>query len=150
MNKLSDYFTKESVRIDVEAANAEAAIRSCGTLLLKAGKIEPSYIEAMIDVYHKLGPYIVIAPGIAFPHAKPGPEVKEPCIAFCRLKRPVRFGHPQNDPVRYLFALGGVNETDHIGMLRLLSGFLMKDSNLEALALVKDEIEFMDLLGKEV
>lgn len=35
------------------------------------GCIKESYIDAMVNTVKNMGPYIVIAPGIAMPHAAP-------------------------------------------------------------------------------
>ena len=39
--------------------------------MVDAGFTEPTYTEAMIDVVRDMGPYIVLAPGLAMPHARP-------------------------------------------------------------------------------
>ena len=44
----------------------------------------------MVDEH---GPYIVIAPGLALAHARPGPEVLADGLAVVTLAEPVPFGH---------------------------------------------------------
>lgn len=52
-------------------------MRIGGELLEKSGAIEPRYIDAMINTVKEIGPYIVIAPGIAMPHARPEAGAKK-------------------------------------------------------------------------
>ena len=145
---LSDYLKENVVVINASAKDAVDAIRISGQLLVDAHKVAPQYVESMIEVYRDLGPYIVIAPGIALPHSKPCDLVYETCMSFCLLKEPIVFNHADNDPVRYLFALGGKNEFDHLEMLQELSRFLMDKSNIDALSNIKNKDEFMALIKK--
>lgn len=145
---LKKYLNRDLVEINLEVTTPVEAIRAAGELLVSSNKVNAHYVEDMVNVFKTLGPYIVIAPGIAFPHSKPSADVNETCVSFCSLKHPINFGHPNNDPVKYIFALGGKNETDHIEMLKELSAFLMEDSNLEALSVIKNKDEFIQLLEK--
>ena len=145
---LDKYLNKDVIEIDLDVDTPIDVIRHAGQLLVNANKVKLQYIEDMVNVYQNLGAYIVIAPGIAFPHSKPSEDVNETCVSFCSLKKPMNFGHPMNDPVKFIFALGGKNETDHIEMLRELSEFLMEDSNLTALSKLEDKDEFIQLLKK--
>lgn len=145
---LSDYFNRDVIAINVDAENAVEAIKITGQLLVDAHKVAPVYVENMIAVYKDLGPYIVIAPGIALPHSKPCNDVYETCISFCKLKTPIKFNHPDNDPVQFLFGLGGRNEHDHLEMLKELSAFLMDKSNIDTLSEIEDKDAFIKLLKK--
>lgn len=131
---LSDILTKDVVALDVEGLETpEAVIEYCGKLLEKAGKIKHEYTQKMVEAFHTIGPYIVMAPGIAMPHARPSGDVLEPCVCFVRLKQPVKFNHPSNDPVKLVFALGGVAQDGHLDVLEAISGLLGNDDNLEKL-----------------
>ncbi len=119
------------VLLDASANNPESAIRQAGSMLVEGGKVEPSYVEAMVGAYKELGAYIVIAPGIAVPHARPDQGVNEQCLSLLRLKEPMVFGHPTNDPVQLVCAIGGVDKSVHIRMLRALSEVLGDEDKLQ-------------------
>jgi mannitol/fructose-specific phosphotransferase system IIA component (Ntr-type) len=121
------------VLLDAEANSAEEAIRLAGDLLVQAGKVDPEYVDAMVKGYLDIGPYIVLAPGIAIPHARPEHGVKEQCISLVRLNQPVVFGHPTNDPVRLVCAIGGVDNTGHIRMLQALADILGDSQKLQGI-----------------
>jgi mannitol/fructose-specific phosphotransferase system IIA component (Ntr-type) len=61
----------ESVKDWVEA------VKLSGSLLAVDGIVEERYINAMVEVIKELGPYAVIAPGVAIPHARPEDGAKE-------------------------------------------------------------------------
>ncbi|MFB6469246.1 PTS sugar transporter subunit IIA [Cytobacillus sp. Hz8] len=128
--------------LEVEANNAEEAIRKAGSLLVKEKKVEERYIDAMVQGYKEVGPYIVLAPFIAVPHARPEHGVIEQSVSLIRLKEPVVFGHPTNDPVQLVCAICGTDSTSHIGMLQSLSAILGSKEKLEIIlnANAKDEI----------
>jgi hypothetical protein len=67
---LKDLMPVERIALDVEAPDWRGAIRVSGQLLVDARIAEPRYVEAMIRIAEELGPYIVIAPHIALPHAR--------------------------------------------------------------------------------
>ncbi|TZE82959.1 BglG family transcription antiterminator [Calorimonas adulescens] len=124
---LNDLLTEKTIKLNVEVDNWEEAIREGGKLLLEAGKIEARYIDAMIKTAKQLGPYIVIAPGIAMPHARPEDGVKEVGMSLITLRTPVNFGHRQNDPVKIVVCLCAVDNNSHIKALSQLVKFLSSE-----------------------
>ena len=140
---LTDILTKDVVRLDVEGLTTpEEVIHFSGQLLVNSGKVKETYIEKMEEAFHDLGPYMVMAPGIAMPHARPS----EPCISFIRLKEPVSFHHPFNDPVRLVFALGGVENDSHLALLQELGKFLEDDNVRERLLTITSYGELEKLI----
>jgi mannitol/fructose-specific phosphotransferase system IIA component (Ntr-type) len=96
--------------------------------LYETGAVAHEYIEAMVKVAEELGPYIVIAPGIALPHARSEAGAIQTALSFVKLADPVNFGNPDNDPVRLVFALAAVDNTAHTVALQALAElFLSKD-----------------------
>lgn len=123
--------SEEVIRLDAHAESPIDAIRIAGNLLVQAGKIEQAYVESMVRAFQELGAYFVIAPGIALPHSRPDESVKEVCLSLVRLKQPVVFGHPKNDPVRLVCAIAGVDKKAHIQMLRSLASILSDGAKLD-------------------
>ncbi|MCV4231504.1 PTS sugar transporter subunit IIA [Virgibacillus sp. LDC1] len=119
------------IALDVEAETAEEAIRLAGELLAKAGAAEERYADAMVKSYRDRGPYFVLAPHIALPHARAEDGVKEASVSLIKLKKPVVFGHAANDPVQLVFALGGSSSSEHIAMLRKLTTLLSSPGSIE-------------------
>ena len=106
-----------------------------GSLLVEQESIEERYITAMIDAVKTLGPYIVIAPGIAIAHARPEDGAKKIGISLVRLKPPVEFGSKNNDPVDLVFGLSALDHDSHIDVLRDLAGILQNKEIIEVVRL---------------
>lgn len=122
--------TESHICLDRPCADWESAIRAAGDLLVQAGDVEPGYVDAMVAMVHHLGPYIVVAPGIAMPHAVPGGVVHRVCLSLVRLAEPIAFGHKQHDPVDLVFALGGLPDESHLTMLTQLMRLFQEPERL--------------------
>lgn len=118
------YLPDEAFALDVEAKDWREAIRLSGARLEAAGFATPAYTEAMIETVEKMGPYIVIAPGLALAHSRPSQEVLETGLSWVRLSTPVEFGNPDNDPVSLVIGLAGRNEDEHIQVMSAIAGAL--------------------------
>ena len=113
MTALTDLLSRDAVSLDVEADDWRAAVTAAGALLTATGVATDEYTHEMIASVDEKGPYIVIAPGFAFAHARPSPAVLRTGMSWVRLARPVAFGHPTNDPVDLVVALAATDATAH-------------------------------------
>lgn len=60
------------IEVDVECTDWKDAIRRSAEQLVDQGYIEDRYVDAMIESVNEYGPYIVLSPGFAMPHAESG------------------------------------------------------------------------------
>lgn len=121
---LSQLLAIKAIRIGASAQDWRAAVRLSGDALVASGATEPAYTDEMIATVEQLGPYIVIAPGIALAHSRPSPAVHHAGISLVTLSHPVKFGHRQNDPVGLVVGLAAVDEEGHMTALATLAEFL--------------------------
>lgn len=142
MINLRDLIRPEIVDVDVEAQTWQEAVLAAGRLLVDDGAVEDRFPEAMVRVAKEFGPYIVVAPGIALPHARPEDGVIKASIAVARLKQTVNFGNPDNDPVYLLVALAAVDHEQHIQGLSELAKVLGDDEKIDQIKAcsTKDEL----------
>jgi PTS system ascorbate-specific IIA component len=126
---LSDYLTEKVIRLHVAAGTWQDAVWAAGSLLVADGKCTLGYIAAVDE----MGPYMVLAPGLALAHARPENGVLAMGISLVTLAQPVEFGSEDNDPVSLVIAFGGVDHTSHLGMLASLANFLGDDGRRAAL-----------------
>lgn len=141
-------FLEESlVAFDIEASSPEEAIRVAGKLLVDEGTTESNYVEAMVKSYQKNGPYFVLAPQIAIPHARPEDGVKEASVSFVRFKNPIAFGSEMNDPVKIVFALGASSSEEHLLILQKLIMLLSSNENVEKLLTITSYQQFKEIIG---
>ncbi len=109
-----DYLLKnKTVELNVEATDWIDAIRKGGRLLVDSGCVEPKYVEAMVSGCVRNGPYVVIGPGIAMPHARPENGVLATGYALVTLKRGVEFGDAENDPIDVLVFMAAKDQATH-------------------------------------
>ncbi|MCP3422635.1 PTS sugar transporter subunit IIA [Nocardioides pinisoli] len=131
MTALSDLLTHETIALDETAEDWQDAIRVAGRLLESAGVTEPEYTQSMVDSVHENGPYIVLAPGFAFPHARPSEAVHRTGMSWVRLASPVEFGSRANDPVTLVVALAATDTSTHQQAMASLATVLT-DTSLRA------------------
>jgi mannitol operon transcriptional antiterminator len=131
-SRLADLLTEETIGLDLEAADWRDAVRLAGSLLLQTGSIAGTYIEGMIRTVEEIGPYMVVAPGIALAHARPEDGVRNICMSLVRLSSPVEFGSTANDPVDLVFAFGAIDKEAHLQVLRELAMFLQDEETIAA------------------
>ena len=130
---LRDSFPREAVRVGVESEDWRDAVRRAGTLLVDTGAATDGYVEAIIDAVEEMGPYIVLAPGIAIAHARPEDGATAVGFSLVRLANPVVFGSRNNDPVDLVFAFASPDKSQHVAALSTLAEFIETGSNLERL-----------------
>lgn len=123
---LSSVLAPEAVVAHAPAITWEDALRAAGDALVRSGATTDEYTNEMIEAVRTLGPYIVIAPGIALAHARPSPAVLHVGVSIVTLAEPVEFGQPTNDPVDLVVGLAATDHDAHLEVMRglamLLSG----------------------------
>lgn len=143
---LDDVVRPEVVRIGVEARTREEAIRAVGRILVECGIAEERYTDAMLSVCNQLGPYVVLVPGVAIPHAAPEDGALDIGLAIAVLAQPVRFGHAENDPVHTVIAFASPDQNQHIGVLSALARFLGDPERCKRMAGAHSAQDVVDLL----
>ncbi|WP_017536816.1 MULTISPECIES: PTS sugar transporter subunit IIA [Nocardiopsis] len=135
---LSTLLPVEAIVTGIAAEDWRAAIRAAGELLVAGGAVTADYTEQMQAAVEEYGPYIVIAPGLALAHARPGEAVLRTGMSWAHLARPVPFGHPQNDPVELVIGLAAVDHDGHSGALSRLARMLGDTERLRALMRIRE------------
>ncbi len=98
-----EYIVENKAAIcNLDVDNWEEAIIKGGQILLDNKAAKPEYLTTIIKKCKVNGPYIVIAPGIAMPHARPEEGALALGYGLVTLKNPVVFNDPDNDPISLL------------------------------------------------
>ena len=145
--KLADLLTEDTIMVKASISDWKDAIRKSGELLVRAGAAEPKYIDAMIKFCEEHQAYIVIAPGIAIPHARPEDGMKKVGFSLITLEKPVKFGNPVNDPVDLVIALGAPDNKSHIKALAQLAEMLANEKILKGLRNAKTKKEVLKIVN---
>lgn len=120
----------DRIVLDHGASSWEDAIRAAGQILVDADIAEAEYIDAMIGVVNRLGAYIVLAPGVALGHARPGDGANALGFSLVRLAEPVEFGAGNKDPVDLVFAFASPDDQVHLKALGAFADFVGTTDNL--------------------
>ncbi|CAM3545539.1 Ascorbate-specific phosphotransferase enzyme IIA component [Vibrio aerogenes CECT 7868] len=102
-----------SIKLQASAANWREAVKIGTDMLITSGAIKSEYHEAIIQSVEALGPYIVIAPQLALPHARPENGVIHTAFALVTLENPVQFDG-EDEPVDVLITLAGSSSDEHM------------------------------------
>jgi ascorbate PTS system EIIA or EIIAB component len=124
-----------------------AAVREVGRALMRSGSTRSEYADRMIAVIEEFGAYVVVAPGLALAHARPGPDVRREGLAVVTLARPVSFGHPHNDPVRVVVGLAVSNAEEHVASVAKLANAFNDRGIVGRIARATSADEVRDILG---
>ena len=126
--------TADAIELGALAADWRAAVRVAGDVLARAGIATPAYADEMIRMIEEHGPYVVIAPGLALAHARPGPAVLSDGLAIVTLASPVNFGHPHNDPVSVVLGLAIATADEHLAAVAELANVFNDSTAITDLA----------------
>lgn len=143
---LTDMLTVDRIQAQSQAADKQEIIRMAGRMLVDAGLAEEEYIQGMLDMCEEFSSYIVIMPGVAMPHARPERGAKKPGLALLTLREPVRFGHPENDPVQMVVGLCAPDKTAHLVAMRELSKLLCEEDKVEQIFNAATSQEIYDII----
>lgn len=110
-----------------------------GSCLVESKRTSHLYTAEMIAAFEELGPYMVVAPGIALAHGRPSESVLDTGLSLVTLANPVVFGSLANDPVSIIFGLAAKDHDGHIDLLAALSEFLMDEVKVNLLLKATNE-----------
>ena len=136
-----------AIRVGAHAVDWRGAVRTAGDALTRSGATRASYADRMIGVIEEFGAYVVIAPGLALAHARPGPDVLHGGLSVVTLVEPVAFGHPHNDPVRVVVGLAVSSAEEHVASVAELANAFNDATVIERLAAAGTADEVRALLG---
>ena len=89
--RLIDYFPEASISIKAVAKNWQEAIDFSMASLLANHYVNANYIQAIKDSTINNGPYYILAPGVAMPHARPECGALKTGMSLTLLKQEVQF-----------------------------------------------------------
>jgi PTS system ascorbate-specific IIA component len=137
--------TSDFVQMVDEISNWEEAIIKSATPLLKEGFIEQSYVDAMIDSVKEFGPYIVIAPNIAMPHARPEKGANKAGFSLMKLEKPVYFSEQEEHKAQLLITLACADSNTHIEMIEFIVTVLSDEEKYNAVLEAKTIDEILNI-----
>ncbi|TCL02031.1 MULTISPECIES: PTS sugar transporter subunit IIA [Sodalis] len=130
---LAKWLTAERIAIVEQVVDWRGAIELSARPLLSEGAIAPGYIQAIFASHEAIGPYYVLAPGLAMPHARPEEGVNRTALSLLHIRQGVSFGSLENDPVHVVILLCAQNGDEHLSMISQLAELFSNEEDLQAL-----------------
>jgi len=136
-----------SIKLQQSCVSWRETFELAGLGLVESSRTTSAYTNEMIQAFEELGPYMVIAPGIALAHGRPSESVLETGLSLVTLSTPVAFGSTSNDPVSLVIGLAAVNHDSHIDLMAALSELLMSEDTVNSLLRATNESEVRSYLS---
>ncbi|NCC64392.1 MAG: PTS ascorbate-specific transporter subunit IIA [Spirochaetia bacterium] len=151
MNFLTFIKEHRTVICNLKVDSWEDAILKGGKVLTDTNSVRPEYLSAIIKKCKQYGPYIVIAPGIAMPHARPEEGALALGYGIVTLKDPVLFNDPDNDPIKLLIFLAAPNAKEHNEVAVCQIADLCDDEEIvTALLNARNEEEIISIISERI
>ena len=115
--------------------------------MVREGCVLREYVDECIRMSSR---YMVITKHVALPHAKPEAGALSCAMGIGVLKNPVSFGVPENDPVKYIFALSAVNNSSHLGAMAELVQLFNDSAFFRMLDTVSTPSEVMEYIRRHL
>jgi len=140
---LNKWIFEQTIQLHDSMENWPQALEICARPLLEMNVIAPEYITAIVEQHQKLGPYYVLAPGLAMPHARPEEGAKGLGLSLLKLKEGISFGAGEFDPVDVIVMLAAPDKHSHIEMISALAELFSSDEDMAQLhvATAREEIK---------
>lgn len=145
---LTQLLTREVISIEAGARDWRHAIELATAPLLANGTIEPSYVAALYRSYEELGPYYVLGPGLAMPHARPEDGVNRLGLGLTVLKEGVKFDSEGNDPIHLLITLAASDSNSHVETIAQLAELFMNAEDVAAIIAADTQDDILRILAR--
>lgn len=130
---ITTWLPAENIQIVDSVSDWKKAITIAAQPLLVKKAITEDYIKAIFNSHHELGPYYVLAPGLAMPHARPEQGAIKNGLSLLHIKQGVSFDADENDPIYVVIMLCALSGDEHINMITSLADIFSDDERLQAL-----------------
>lgn len=111
MNLKQAFIDNNSIRLGESAKTWQEAVKKSVLPLIDSGAVKEEYYQAIIDSTQKYGPYYILMPGMAMPHARPEAGVIRDAFSLITLTESVTFSDGKE--VQVLVALAATSSAIH-------------------------------------
>lgn len=111
MNLTKAFKENNSIRLGLSAKTWQEAVKLSVDPLIESGAVTEKYYENIIASTEEHGPYYVLMPGMAMPHAMAGEGVRRDSFSLVTLTEPVTFSDEKE--VSVLLCLAATSPAIH-------------------------------------
>ncbi|WP_137145125.1 PTS mannitol transporter subunit IICBA [Mycolicibacterium sp. CR10] len=125
----TDALALESIVLNGTARNAADAISEAGQLLVAAGAVEPSYVDAMHERERSISTYM--GNGLAIPHGTNDAKdaIRRTGLSFVRYAEPIDWN---GKPAEFVVGIAGAGK-DHMALLTKIAQVFLKSEDVARL-----------------
>ncbi|MCM3281833.1 PTS sugar transporter subunit IIA [Exiguobacterium sp. MER 193] len=145
---LRDLLTEETIHVTADTLPWEEAVRLAARPLLETKRIEPGYVDAVIENIHANGAYMVLRDDFALPHARPSEQVNELSMSLLVLRESIPFSN-EEVPVNVIVFLAAVDTDSHLHALSELIELLSDNPTFDAISQAKTPDEILSIFQEE-
>ncbi len=145
---LKRLLTQDVIQVIPDIENWREAIAVACQPLVENGAISSRYIDAIYRSHEAIGPYYVVGPGIAMPHARPEEGVNKLALALTVISKGVEFGSAENDPIKLLIVLAATDSNSHIEVIAQLAELFDNQQDVELLMSAKSKEEILAVVNQ--
>ncbi|WP_409308998.1 PTS sugar transporter subunit IIA [Pectobacterium sp. B1J-3] len=124
----------------------EAIKLACQPLELK-GIATPDYANAIITATEKNGPWYILTPEFALPHARPEEGVLSQVSHLSLLSSATAINFPDNPAVKLIIVLAAADSNQHILMMQKLVCWLDENERLHRLTNITNNAQLSQILA---
>ncbi len=137
-----------SILIGQDASSWEEAVKLGTDTLVRSGAIEERYYDEIVKTTKELGPYYILAPGVAMPHSRPEAGVIRDCFGITVLNEPVKFGDEDHEYAQVLFTLAATTSDAHAEVaIPQIVDILDEEENIQRLIDAGAVEEILEIIG---
>lgn len=148
MNLKEVLVENDSIRLKVKVNDWKEAIKLGVDLLVKSGAVENKYYDAIIKNTNEYGPYYIIVPEVAMPHARPENGVLKDSFSLITLEEPVYFElNGEKKEVFIFLTLAATSTENHneFGIVQVAELF-ENEENVEKIKNAREISEVLELI----
>lgn len=147
MSELMNFFHHGAMNIYSGAKSWQHAIDLSMDSLLANNCVTKNYIASIKQTTVDIGPYYLLAPHIAMPHARPECGALKTSLSLTLLRKGVSFD-ADSPPVNLLIGLAAADADSHIAAIQALSEMLCEDDVINELLHAKDIEELTNIIQR--
>ncbi|XBS68643.1 PTS sugar transporter subunit IIA [Acerihabitans sp. KWT182] len=130
---LNTWLTDETILLTDRVDDWRQAVAQVAAPLLANHIIDAGYVDAIYRQHQALGPYYVLAPGIAMPHARPEEGARSLGLSLLLIRQGVCFLSSDNDPVYLVVMLSAPDNNSHVELIAELAELFSCEQDIQAI-----------------
>lgn len=147
MNLKQALIDNDSIQLGLSAKDWKEAIQLSVQPLIKSGAVKPEYYDAIIESTENYGPYYILMPGMAMPHARPEAGVQRDAFSLITLKEPVQFSDGKSVSVLLTLAATSSKIHNSVAIPQIVALFELENA-ISRLNSCKDASEVLAMIDE--